>query len=55
MSDDNKYFATKEEKRERILICEKCPYNKFSVCTKCGCIIPLKTKLKGEACPIGNW
>ena len=41
----------------RIAICESCDrYIKIvATCTECGCIMPLKTKIKGSWCPIGKW
>jgi hypothetical protein len=26
-----------------------------SQCKECGCIMPLKTKLKNASCPLGKW
>lgn len=41
----------------RYEICSACPHlTKFSgQCTKCGCFMKAKVKLKGASCPIGKW
>jgi len=49
------FLTSKEKKRERRLICEKCEFNVMNLCKKCGCIIPAKTKLEKSECPIGKW
>ena len=38
-------------------ICKSCKYYKkmFSICGKCGCYMPLKTKYGSSFCPIGKW
>jgi len=42
---------------ERRAICKSCKYYKsmFSICGKCGCYMPLKTKYDNSFCPIGKW
>ena len=40
---------------KRRSICEQCEHNKVSVCSKCLCIIPVKTSVKTAKCPIGKW
>jgi len=44
-------------RKKRTKICEGCPWyiSKNQRCVKCGCIIPLKSYFKEEACPIGKW
>ena len=40
----------------RMTICEGCPhYMVTHQCSKCGCYMPAKSKLKYAVCPIGNW
>ena len=41
----------------RMKICVACEhYISFTkMCSKCGCFMPLKTKLSFERCPIGKW
>jgi len=48
-------FASKEVQKERTKICEKCEFNKFELCMKCGCILALKITLKSSNCPINKW
>jgi len=42
---------------KRLNVCKMCDeYIAFtSMCRKCGCILPLKTKLLNEKCPLGKW
>lgn len=41
----------------RLDICKKCPelIDLTKQCKKCGCIMPLKVKLKEASCPLGKW
>ena len=39
----------------RYLICEKCEFNKLSICQKCGCFLKSKTKAEDAECPVGKW
>lgn len=48
------------EAQRRTAICKACQFYKpdFSLCGKCNCFIPAKTRLKasfGGKCPIGKW
>jgi hypothetical protein len=47
--------VTKEQQEQRLAICKVCSHNKLNVCTKCGCILKLKTQWKGTKCPVGKW
>lgn len=49
--------ATDEEADARYSICKACPelIELTKQCKKCGCIMPLKTKLKAATCPLGKW
>jgi hypothetical protein len=46
---------------ERLAVCRSCPFFDSSgwggagKCTKCGCAVPAKTKLRSEKCPAGKW
>ena len=40
---------------ERYCICQKCEFNKFSICQKCGCVLKAKTKAEDAECPVGKW
>lgn len=46
-----------EEQQSRYSLCLSCPelINLTKQCKKCGCVMPLKTKLKAAECPIGKW
>jgi hypothetical protein len=49
-------FVTEEQQKQRLDICKKCEYlKKLDRCSKCGCVMSLKTKLKKAKCPIGKW
>lgn len=45
--------------KKRLRICEDCEFKKVKlkkdICSKCGCILSLKTKINSEKCPIGKW
>jgi len=47
----------KEVAEKRLDICLSCSelVNVTKQCKKCGCIMPLKVKLKDAKCPIGKW
>lgn len=44
-----------ENWREREAICAQCPFKSQKICTKCGCFIKTKCKLKNAKCPINKW
>jgi hypothetical protein len=46
---------SEEDKASRIDICNSCPFKKDDICTKCGCIIAVKTSFEYESCPEGKW
>lgn len=52
-------LADDKLKKERLDICEKCPFKEqrrfYAVCAKCGCVLTAKTSWLGAACPIGKW
>jgi hypothetical protein len=50
-------YADETLQKVRFDICKSCPslIKATSQCKKCGCIMSLKTKLEGAACPIGKW
>ena len=41
--------------QRRIAICNECPEYRLFICGKCGCMMPLKTRIKGATCPLGKW
>lgn len=53
MFDDK--IASDKVKEERLAICKACQHNKMGVCSKCGCVLRLKTQWKTTKCPVGKW
>ena len=57
----NNYLDDQKKYNERILVCNRCPEQKFNrlalqnQCKICKCLTDLKAKLKDESCPIGKW
>lgn len=53
----NEPRSEKELVEYRMSICRSCPefIELTNQCKKCGCIMPLKTKLAHAECPIGKW
>jgi len=43
--------------RDRWDLCTRCVHllPKVNICKKCGCFMPVKTKLEKARCPIGKW
>jgi hypothetical protein len=48
-------MASEETKKERLAICQKCEHNKIGMCSKCGCVLKLKTQWKTTKCPVDKW
>lgn len=49
-------YASESAHQQRLAICEGCEhYMATQQCTKCGCFMPVKTKLKYAVCPVGKW
>jgi hypothetical protein len=42
---------------ERYAVCQECPdlISTTKQCKHCGCIMPMKVKLKEATCPVGKW
>ena len=53
MLDDR--IASAVDKDRRLAHCRICEHNKIGVCSKCGCILALKTQWKTTSCPVGKW
>jgi hypothetical protein len=53
----NKERTTEELKEKRLAICRECEFfvSFTQQCLKCGCLMPLKTKLADAYCPIQKW
>ena len=50
------YHNDEELSRQRLNICKECPNILADlICSKCGCMMPLKVKLTESECPIGKW
>lgn len=49
--------ASEEDSKARYKTCLDCDrfLNLTKQCKECGCIMPVKTKLKLATCPIGKW
>lgn len=43
--------------KARLEVCKSCEFlsQLTQTCKKCGCIMPLKTKLPNAECPVGKW
>ena len=53
----NTEYADAAVAAERMEICKTCPFfiKTTTQCSKCGCLMHLKTKLAQAQCPVGNW
>lgn len=47
--------TNKELSEGRLVECNVCENYKRGICTKCGCVIVVKTTVLDEHCPIGKW
>jgi hypothetical protein len=47
--------VNKEDYDKRVEICNICPWRDNMTCTKCGCFINLKAKIKESKCPDDRW
>ena len=50
-----KFLVPLEVHHERMRVCKECVHCNKGICSKCGCILNFKTRLKGTECPIGKW
>ena len=49
-------IAPEELSKARLAICESCPfYLNTKKCQRCGCYMPVKTKLTKATCPVKKW
>jgi len=50
-------YVLTEVAESRMSICQSCEHliKPVNTCSKCGCFMNLKTKLKGVECPIKKW
>ena len=55
-SQDNQFFTDQDTSNGRYEICQTCPsFTILKTCKECGCIMPLKVRLKSSECPLGKW
>lgn len=47
--------VSKEERKNRLDICEECDKYKNGRCLECGCFLSFKTTLEAWHCPIKKW
>jgi len=49
--------ASDKEREKRMKACLSCAWyiSDNKRCAKCGCVVPLKTYLAEEKCPVGKW
>ena len=54
---DPSYYVDENLEKERYDICLSCPelIALTKQCKQCGCVMPLKTKLRNAVCPLGKW
>ncbi len=50
-------YASSDISESRLSVCKECPFfiSLTSQCTKCGCFMKAKTKLKAATCPEHKW
>ena len=48
--------APEELVKARYAVCEACPFlTAAKKCSRCGCYMPVKTKLTKATCPVKKW
>ena len=55
--NSNKPRMSEELAQQRMDTCSTCEHliQMTKQCKKCGCFMPMKTKLKDATCPVGKW
>jgi hypothetical protein len=48
-------MASPSDTMNRMSICKTCEYFKSPLCSKCGCVMIVKTRLATSICPEGKW
>jgi hypothetical protein len=48
-------YVSDEVAAERMTVCDGCESLRLKTCMKCGCVMPLKTRLAHAECPVGKW
>lgn len=51
----NPNHLSEEDRQARLNICNSCPFKKDDICTKCGCMIFMKTSFENQLCPEDKW
>lgn len=53
----NTEYVSQDVQEKRYSICSSCPelLNSTKQCKKCGCFMPVKTKLQNATCPLHKW
>ena len=47
--------VTREQYKQRLLICQHCEYRNGGACALCGCRLALKAQARAWLCPIEKW
>jgi len=50
-----KLFVSKEQRSERLDVCNQCEELENGRCSECGCFVVAKSWLTTEDCPTGKW
>jgi hypothetical protein len=54
--DPDRHVSDNKISEDRLKICQGCEFYKITKqCSKCGCVMPIKTQLANAECPIGKW
>ena len=50
-------WLSDDDTSKRLDICRSCEFfnNLTKQCKHCGCMMPIKAKMKESACPVGKW
>lgn len=52
----NKVMSNEEERaKDRLSVCNGCPFNAGGICSSCGCLISLKVYSDSNNCPEKKW
>jgi hypothetical protein len=56
LSKSMPFLVNQKTENNRNEICKKCEsFTLLKLCKECGCIMPLKSKLKDVVCPLNKW
>jgi len=51
----DRVMVSDEIRNERYAMCKVCEHYTLGICSLCGCILSLKTKLAASQCPLEKW